>query len=114
MALASEVLIRVRDLLNDVAATRWTDVQLLRLATDGQRIIVRAKNSADTQNTIVKTEPPALTNSGDTLRIRNQYFQTLSSYVVFQALMDDTDDGSANLAETHRAYFVEQIGAEFL
>ena len=114
MALASDVLTRARDILNDTAKTRWSDTQLLRLATDGQRIIIRAKNNADTQNTIVKTEPPDLTALGDTVRIRDQYLQTLAFYVCWLALEDDQDDGSANMAEVYKNNFTQQISVEFL
>ena len=84
------------------------------MASDGQRIIVRAKNNADTQNTIVKTQPPDLTALGDTVRIRDPYLQTLAFYVAWMALEDDQDDGSANMAEIYKNNFIQQIGVEFL
>lgn len=110
MAIADDVIIRARDMLNDQSEIRWTDTQLLRLATDGQRLIVRIKPHASTETTAVKTQPVALTDVGDVLRVHDQFFQALACYICYKALMDDTDDGSANLAQRHHDYFKETMG----
>lgn len=52
MATAQEVIDRARELINDVASTfvsglRWSDAELLRWLTDGQREIVKLKPEAN-------------------------------------------------------------------
>ena len=113
MAQASAVVDRVRTLLSDtITPFRWTDSELLRHSTDGQRLIIREKPSASTEITVIKSEPPDLTSLGDVLRIDDQLIQVLANYVCHRALLDDTDDGSANLSEQHRQLFLEQMNIQ--
>ena len=110
MAQASAVVDRVRTLLSDTFEPfRWTDSELLRHSTDGQRLIIREKPSASIEITVIKAQPPDLTSLGDLLRIDDQLIQVLANYVCHRALLDDTDDGSANLAENHKLLFLEQM-----
>lgn len=110
MAQASAVINRVRTLLSDtIEPFRWTDSELLRHATDGQRLIIREKPSASIEVTVIKAEPPDLTSVGDLLRVDDQLIQVLANYVCHRALLDDTDDGSANLSEQHKILFLEQM-----
>lgn len=110
MTIASAAINRVRSLLSDeVTPYRWPDTELLRHASDGQRLIVREKPSASTEITVIKTEPPDLTSLGDLLVVNDYVLQALANYICHRALLDDKDDGSVNSSKSHLDLFTAQM-----
>ena len=98
--LASELILRVQDINKD-SGTRWTEAELLRWITDGQREIVRRKPESRYGATIVTTALADITATTDTLDVTDAYTSALADFVLARCFQKDSEDAE-NLARANQ------------
>ena len=100
MALASDLIVEIRQQLGDETATyRWSDAKCVLYLDRGQTDIYNDHpESAITSDTEVATDPPAAISAvGSTIGLRDRYHMALIHYVAWKCFAEDTDD-DANIA----------------
>ena len=110
-ATAGQIITEVRLALNDINATRWSDVTLYRYIFAGEQYT--AGNHPETQYSekVENPEPVLLTSLTDFTTISVTHYPALVAYVTSRAFSEDSDDsGSIKQADFWMNQYSQFLG----